>query len=307
MSLSPWARVCLPVAEQALRECVNDSTVNLGDEGVAASQRKLAQASLAAAARRISEVASADSKASAALRSSGGPGAGLWSNAPVLPNQQLSDAQFSIAMRHRLHLALPLGNGQCQHRKRNGLTCSAPLDENGFHARCCPAGGWLVRRHDAACAVLGQWCEDVGCTLMGGQKPWGEVMLPWAAPRRLGARMDLVVMAPGAATPFYVDLTVASALSVEALAEGSGERDGAAAINAAARKVSDYPNCPVTPFVIEDHGRLGDEALAFIRTLAPIDPAERSLAIRRLHQSLGATLQRCAADAVISATTIRQF
>ena len=82
-------------------------------------------------------------------------------------------------------------------------------------------------------------------------------------------------------------------------------RDGAAAAIAASGKVKAYPNCSVTPFVIEGHGRLGDDALRLIRPVAPIDPAERSAAIRRLHQSLGATLQRCAADAVISATTVR--
>ena len=42
----------------------------------------------------------------------------------------------------------------------------------------------------------------------------------------------------------------------------------------------------------------------FIRLLAPVDPAERSVAIRRLLQSPGATLQRIAADAVIAATTV---
>jgi hypothetical protein len=117
--------------------------------------------------------------------------------------------------------------------------------------------------------------------------------------------MDLVIRVPGVASPFYVDLTVASALSVEALRGGSAVRDGAAAGIAARGKIRDYPNCNVTPFVVEDHGRLGEDALRLIRLIAPTDLAERSRAIRRLHQSLGATLQRCAADAVIAATTAR--
>ena len=119
--------------------------------------------------------------------------------------------------------------------------------------------------------------------------------------------MDLVVRAPGIATPFYVDLTVVSALSLDALASGSSARDGAAADAAARSKAKAYPNCNVTPFVIEDHGRLGDDALRFIRTLAPVDPSDRSRAIRCVHQSLGATLQRCAADSVIAATTARPW
>ena len=81
-----------------------------------------------------------------------------------------------------------------------------------------------MRRHDAACAVLAAWCESMGCQLEAGQKPWGEVLVPWAAPSRPEARMDLVIHAPGRATPIYVDLTVASALS--ALAGGSAARCG---------------------------------------------------------------------------------
>ncbi len=304
-SLSPWASVCLPVATEALQTALDDHSVCIGDEGVAASQHILAKAPHAAAAKLIADEVATDNKASAALRSAGGPGAAVWMNAASLPNQHLSDAQFVIAMRTRLHLALPHCTGPCQHRKRDGSICEVPLDDYGFHARCCPCGGWLSRRHDQACAVLGSWCEEMGCQLQAGQKPWGEVVVPWAAPRRPEARMDLVVHAPGIALPFYIDLTVVSCLSTEALSGGSAVRDGAAAAIAARGKVKDYPSCSVTPFVIEDHGRLGEDALRLIRTLAPVDPADRSKAIRRIHQSLGATLQRCAAEAVIAATTTR--
>ena len=74
-----------------------------------------------------------------------------------------------------------------------------------------------MNRHDAACAVLGSWCEELGCQLEAGQKSWGEVLVPWAAPERPEARMDLVVHALGFPSPFYIDLTVVSALSSDAL------------------------------------------------------------------------------------------
>ena len=119
-----------------------------------------------------------------------------------------------------------------------------------------------MRRHDAACAVLGGWCEDMGCQLESGQKPWGEVLVPWAAPACPQARMDLVIHAPGFSSPFYVDLTVVSALSTDALSSGSADRSGAAAELASRGKHRDYPNCTLTPFVIEDHGRLGEKASA---------------------------------------------
>ena len=117
--------------------------------------------------------------------------------------------------------------------------------------------------------------------------------------------MDLVIHAPGYSAPFYVDLTVVSALSTEALSSGSAVRSGAAAELAARFKYRDYSNCSVIPFVIEDHGRLGEEALRLVRAIAPTDDFERSQAIRHLHRSLGATLQRVAADAVIAATAVR--
>ena len=117
--------------------------------------------------------------------------------------------------------------------------------------------------------------------------------------------MDLVIHVSGIASPFYVDLTVVSALSSDALSGGSAVRNGAAAEVAARGKHRDYPNCSLTPFVVEDHGRLGEDALRLVRLVAPLEPSERSTAIRRLHQSLGATLQRIAADAVIAATTVR--
>jgi hypothetical protein len=115
----------------------------------------------------------------------------------------------------------------------------------------------------------------------------------------------LVIHAPGVASPFYVDVTVVSALSSDALSGGSAVRDGAATEVAAKAKFRGYPNCNLTPFVIEDHGRLGNEALQFVRIVAPVDPSERSKASRRLHRSLGATIQRIAADAVIAATAVR--
>ena len=119
--------------------------------------------------------------------------------------------------------------------------------------------------------------------------------------------MDLVIHAPGFSSPFFIDLSVVSALSCDALSGGSAVRSGAAAEIAARGKYRDYPDCCLTPFVIEDHGRLGEEALRFMRLLAPVDDAERSKAIRSLHRSLGATLQRVAADAVIAATTVRSW
>ena len=85
-----------------------------------------------------------------------------------------------------------------------------------------------MKRHDAGCAVLGSRCEEMGCQLVVGQKAYGEVLVPWAAPDCQEARMDLVIHVPGIASPFYVDMTIASSLSSDALSGGSGTRCRAA-------------------------------------------------------------------------------
>ena len=63
--------------------------------------------------------------------------------------------------------------------------------------------------------------------------------------------MDIVIRAPGIAAPFYVDLTIVSALSVNALAGGADVTDGAAGAIPSKKKVRDYPNCAVAAFVVE--------------------------------------------------------
>ena len=152
-----------------------------------------------------------------------------------------------------------------------------------------------MRRHDAACAVLADCCREYGCQV------YTEVVLPTAHATRLGARMDLVVHSPAFSTPAYVDVTVVSALSAEALAKGSAHCAGVACSLAVQDKRASYPFLPVITFAIEDHGRFGDEALGFVRKVAPADKHQRARALQCLYQRLGATCQRIAADAVIAA------
>ena len=293
-AVSPWAAQCVPAVEATLQEAVSDPGVHLGDEGFTTSQRKLAAARVEAAAGDILD--SVAPSTAAVIHSAGGAGAAGWLKLPSLPGDYFLDAQFSIAVRTRLHLDIPGSTGPCRHRKKDGSMCGEPLDSKGTHARSCPFGGWLVRRHDAACAVLADWCRQQGCQVDI------EVVLPMAHPDRLEARMDLIVRAPAVTGPVRVDLTVVSALSVEALEKGSAQRSGVACEIAAKRRDRDYPLINVVPFAIEDHGRLGVDALKFARKLAPADIGKRSAELARLYQSLGASLQRSAADAVIAAT-----
>ena len=120
-------------------------------------------------------------------------------------------------------------------------------------------------------------------------------------PTKPNARMDLVVHIPGRGVPVNDDFSIASAASIEALEGRSDTVDGKAATIAAEHKRTGYPLITVTPFIIEDHRRFGAEAIAFVKQVAPVDPAERTVAIRTLYHRLSSVLQRCAADAVLAA------
>ena len=299
VSASPWAARSLPNVSATFRAIVHDTSVEIGDPNAFASQHLMALAPLAAARDGVTTELASRPRSAAALRSAGGPGAFTWMLAPSEPAHHHSDAQFAISIRTRLGMAIPGCHGVCQHRRPNGEICGAALDQLGIHARYCSIGGWLVRRHDAARDVLGEWCEEHNCLVQR------EVTLPNAHPDRPEARMDLVVYSPGCSSPAYIDVSIVSALSQAALSGGAANHDGRASEIAARGKHKDYPLIPVTPFIVEDHGRFGDEAVKFIRRVAPAEPGPRSKAVRDLYHRLGALLQRHAADAVLSAIAVR--
>jgi hypothetical protein len=130
-------------------------------------------------------------------------------------------------------------------------------------------------------------------------------VLPTATLESLEARMDLVVHAPGRTIPMLLDVTVVSALSQQSLPSGSARRDGAGAAAAARRKRARYLQANMMPFVIEEHGRLGDDAVAIARQLAPQEPGERTEVLNYLYQTLASIVQRYSADSLLAATQAR--
>ncbi len=113
--------------------------------------------------------------------------------------------------------------------------------------------------------------------------------------------MDLIIYSPRVAGAIYVDFTVVGALTLEAIARGSALYDGVAFDLAAQRKQQRYSHCVTWAFAVEDHGRLGEDAVCLLRALAPTEPQLRSRAIASVHQSLACTPQRCSADAMLAA------
>jgi hypothetical protein len=59
----------------------------------------------------------------------------------------------------------------------------------------------------------------------------------------------------------------------------------------------------VTAFVVEEHGRFGDDALSFLRKVAPLDPALRPLALGTIFQTVSTLVQRWQAESIISSCT----
>eukprot|EP00959_Pyramimonas_sp_CCMP1952_P258126 5394875-Pyramimonas_sp.AAC.1 len=72
----------------------------------------------------------------------------------------------------------------------------------------------------------------------------------------------IIDYAPRVAVPIRIDLTVVSALSQDALARGSARRAGTAAAASENDMRARYPGLNMAPFAIEDHGQMGEDALA---------------------------------------------
>ena len=198
-------------------------------------------------------------------------------------------------MRQRLHLDILSQPGTCRHRRPDGSCCGAPLDTKGSHAIGCSIGGWVVKRHNAIVDAVANWVVSYcDCTV------FKEQVMPNASEGHNEARMDLIVHSPHVAGGLHIDITVVSALSVEALAKGSALHDGVAANLATSRKERKYAGCEVYAFPIEAHGRIGSTASTVIRMLAPQSSSERSRAISAIYQDIASILQRWNADSMLA-------
>ena len=294
-SRTTWSSAAIQESIRYLHHATGDATAELGDTEVDASQHSLTLSSYAAASSQLTAMAT-DPVASSALLSCGGIGAGACLRAPTAPAHRLLDAQFRMTLSTRLQLAVFAPGGICRHRRPDGSLCGAPMDVYGIHARCCAVGGWRVKKHNACVNALAAWAEEEAeCNV------FKEQVVPIANDEHTESRLDLVIYSPRMSGAIYVDLTIASACSQEALSRGSAGFAGVAASIAEERKCSKYPNIDPWPFAIEDHGRWGDSAIALSRALAPPSLSLRSASLRRLQQAVAVALQRTAADAMLAA------
>jgi hypothetical protein len=280
----PWAEACLAVAEALAANVSGDplEPATAQTRANALSQKALTQARVKNEVAEAFRQLEGDPPAAAQLHSSGGPGAAGWLLSPKRPAHYFRDEQLSVAIRLRLGLAVPCAQGVCQHVKAGGQVCGAVLDTRGLHAMTCQAGGWSIRRHDAACKCVAAYAELQGCSAER------EVVLPLAAPTRPLARMDVVVHSrTSSGQASNLDITVVSPLTAEMIRGGGAARNpGAAARAAAAHKRALYPNIPVVPFVIETFGRWGEDARAWALGLAPPPLLGRAEAMAGFYQDV---------------------
>ena len=87
------------------------------------------------------------------FRSSGGPGAGGFLEAPVIKENEslprMPNHHFKIALRDRLRLQVCPDGSTCLHRNTEGVVCGQPLDRRGKHAKLCNFGQARNARHDS--------------------------------------------------------------------------------------------------------------------------------------------------------------
>ena len=102
---------------------------------------------------------------------------------------------------------------------------------------------------------------------------------------------------------FLIDISVTDAVSnCPVRTTSRSNNNSTAAMEREQQKRARYQHDPrLIPFVLEVGGRWGPTAEAWIKTLAPTDPTERSTALAQLRYELSTSLQRSNPDMIITA------
>ena len=224
----------------------------------------------AATKSRSDLLGSMSTEDAAECRSNGGTGAGAWLQPPPedADCKPLPDSHFRIQLRDRLLLDVCPPGALCQHRRRNGTLCLAPLDSRGHHSKKCKCQGLVEERHDQ----LRDYNANAwhSCTALPTNTE--QVVPEWNKPDGRGgileARLDIATSDPGTGTPLFYDVVVKTAHSDDASTLRSrATHDGRAAADGAAEKKRRYDRAgsALVPLSIEAGGRPGRDVVNFIR------------------------------------------
>ena len=194
---------------------------------------------------------------------------------------------------------------QCGHRYvASPRQCTGVLDCRGLHGLLCNVGGGVDHRHDR----IRDWLADLIYAVTGQAANTEQAVPRWNRVVRVNgadtiehARLD-VVFTNLRGQRVYLDVVVPTAGTTNPeTARTRAARDGAAAARAADGKRLRYPGPDLVPFAIEALGRPGRDAIAFLRSLAPVDPESRSVALGAAWQALSVTLQMENTELLLSA------
>ena len=221
-------------------------------------------------------------------------GSGPESSAFLHPEvEPLGDTHLRACLRMKLLMDDPVPNPNpaagCQHRGASGRLCGTQCTrDGGHHARTCPLGGGVIRRHDAIRDALHQWLQEYGFSAQKEQR-----VIHWCTAER-EARLDVTVSAQNRS----IHLDVSCVDSAQELASSGSQH----AIGRRERaKHTRYPGPALTAFVLDTRGAWGREARAFLHNmLRHMSEDTRGAARLRCRQLVSRALHSATADQMLS-------
>ena len=237
----------------------------------------------------------------AVTRSAGGKGAAAWMYPPADATTHMPRKHYLTALRYRAHapISYTTTSNLCQHTNTK-RTCLHPLDPQGHHALTCQIGGQPTQKHNHLRDILYNWLVSWGFFCQREQRvPELDDTNADGTPRH--AILDIYTTIND--RQYLIDISVTDAVSdCPVRANSRSHTNATAAMEREQQKRTRYNNDPrLIPFVFEVGGRWGPTAEAWIKTLAPTDPTERSTALAQLRYELSTSLQRSNADMIITA------
>jgi hypothetical protein len=193
-------------------------------------------------------------------------GGGAWLAAsPAFPQNRLDDVSFSTALALRLGVPFTLSNGNCPL-----AGCAGLEDAHGDHAFRCTAlrnaGG---TRHKFVNDTLIAISKDAGFAV---QK---EIPYELHYPRKADAPQQEVVHRIDALVTMQNGIKLAIDTTVRHPTHGSSHTTPGAAAKAGAKEKRTWisarytvPEHTITPFALETHGYIGEDAKAYLQTAA---------------------------------------
>ena len=229
----------------------------------------------------------------------------------------MPDDHFAVAARLRLRVQNPghlrrrpaVDQGElCGHRYvQSHAPCTGVLDSRGMHSLTCNVGGGVDHRHNA----VRDWLARLIRGLMGQAvlveqyvTKWDRLVSSMEGDRVERARLD-VAFTNSHGQRVFIDAVIATAATTNPeTARSRAARDGAAAARAEDGKRVRYPGPDLVPFALEALGRPGRDAAKLLRSLAPVEPELRSVALGAAWQSLSVLLQMENAEMLLSAAGV---